>query len=134
MLDSTHLDLTCRQPLPHLCIETEQAAQPTCLWFQILTSSTHISQNACECVRGESQTEGNAGGCLGHRVDGWGLQDGSGIKGHSFPTGVCCTLGLARASQSFRQDLIRAEVGPSLLKAGAVLWQMSVFHAGTLCG
>lgn len=26
---------------------------------------------------------------LGHRADGWGLQDQSGIKGHSFLTGVC---------------------------------------------
>ena len=101
---------------------TGQAAQPTSLWLQTL----RVTQNVCECVKGDSQTEGGTGGCLGCRADGWGLQDGSGIKGHSFPTGVCGAWGLARASQSFQQDLIRAEW--ALLKGGVVFYQRLLFH------
>ena len=50
----------------------------------------------------------------------------SGIKGHSFLTGVCGVRGLARASQSFHQELIRAEWAP--LKAGIVFHQRSLSH------
>lgn len=83
-------------------------------------------KNVCECVKGDSETEGGTGSRLGCRVDGWDLQDRSGIKGHSFLTGVCGVRGLARASQSFQQDLIRAEWAP--LKAGIVFYQRSLFH------
>lgn len=80
----------------------------------------------CERVKRDPETEGGSGSCLGRRVDGWDLQDGSGIKGHSFLTGVCGVRGLARASQSFQQELIRAKWAP--LKAGIVFHQRSLSH------
>ena len=59
----------------------------------------------CERVKRDPETEGGSGSCLGCRVDGWDLQDGSGIKGHSFLTGVCGVRGLARADNNLNELL-----------------------------
>lgn len=47
-------------------------------------------------------------------------------KGSFIPDRCVGVWGLARASQRFQQDLIRAEWAP--LKAGIVFYQRSLFH------